>query len=358
MNESKEPLKQPNPASLQLELKHLFWATAVIAAGIGFHPASLVVSALVIGGWSIILRGKGPVSFLRATGFLGCLGYVILFIFIIGMMLPAVSKVRGPHFATYCSNNMRQIQLAILNYESQNGCFPTDTIHVTPEGEEIRTSWRVSILPFMEADDIYQQYRIDEPWNGPNNSKLTAQLRSRHGGMFCCPSHDCGNKTPYKLVVGEGTAFEVGKKIGMSACMDGTANTISLVEDHRNPVDFLKPEDLTVDEAVALFNNSNRANSAHYTEDFWTRSYIGFNYTRLDAWSGRWPAIPAHDVDAGAFLINDGMFFDPEGSYLRLVEIKWGRVLSLLVYFALCFYPMLWGRPVMTPLEEAVEQEN
>ena len=73
---------------------------------------------------------------------------LVLLVFLAGLLLPAVSEVREAARQAQCANNLRQLQLAILNYESTYGHFPTDTVIINEHGEEIRTSWRAQILPF------------------------------------------------------------------------------------------------------------------------------------------------------------------------------------------------------------------
>jgi hypothetical protein len=244
-------------------------------------------------------------------------------------------------------NNMRQIMLAILNYESAYGHLPCDTTLVNDKGEVIRSSWRAHILPFMENGSGNFRYRFDEPWNSPNNAAI--QKRFADSMMFKCPSHPTGSKTPYKLVAGKGTAFEVNGTIGFADCLDGADVTVALVEDIQNPVELFEPTDLSVEEAVELFINSNKKNAAHIRDNFSSIEYVGFNFALLDGSQHRWPVNPDGRIDKRAFLIANGKpkNLDVIGRVHR--EIQWGRMISLAVYIGLCFWPYLWLREKDVP---------
>jgi len=265
---------------------------------------------------------------------------VLLLLFLTGLLFPAVAQVRDAARRTVCTNNMRQLQLAIWNYESAHGHFPGDTTTVNKNGKVIRTSWRVHMLPYMDMDSLRASYRFDEPWDSPSNAALQKEISSY---LFGCPAHDTDSKTPYKLVVGAGTAFEDDRKVLVSDCVDGIENTIGIVEDIQNPVDFFKPEDMSVDDAIKLFNNSSKKNCAHVRDEFFTREYVGFHFTKLDGSVHRWPVNPKNKIDERAFLIADGKPIDLDVDASQLREIKWGRVLSLIAYILLWFWPLAWA---------------
>ena len=66
-------------------------------------------------------------------------------------------------------------------YEDEHGCFPP--AYVADASGRPMHSWRVLILPYLDQQQLYDQYDFSEPWNGPNNQQLgppswpgTAQL--------------------------------------------------------------------------------------------------------------------------------------------------------------------------------------
>jgi RNA polymerase sigma factor (sigma-70 family) len=70
-------------------------------------------------------------------------------------------------------NNLRQIMLAIHNYHDANNRLPAD---VRDKDGKPLLSWRVLILPYLEQDNLYQQFHLDEPWDSEHNLKLLRQM--------------------------------------------------------------------------------------------------------------------------------------------------------------------------------------
>ena len=70
-------------------------------------------------------------------------------------------------------NNLKQIMLAIHNFESAYGYLPSDI--VDKEGKPL-LSWRVLLLPYLEQTPLYQQIKLDEPWDSESNLKLLPKM--------------------------------------------------------------------------------------------------------------------------------------------------------------------------------------
>ena len=69
--------------------------------------------------------------------------------------------------------NLTQIGLALHSYHEKYDCFPP--AYVLGPDEKPWHSWRVLLPPFLGEDDLYAQYRWDEPWDGPHNRELQAR---------------------------------------------------------------------------------------------------------------------------------------------------------------------------------------
>jgi hypothetical protein len=143
----------------------------------------------------------------------------------VGLLLPAVQKVREAAARTQSSNNLKQIGLAILNYESAYGHMPAD---ITDKNGKPLLSWRVAILPFLEQDNLYRQFRMNEPWDSPHNKPLSQTTIK----VFVSPSAADvrPGMTNYRGIAGPGAGFEPGKKLRIVDFTDGTSNTILVVE--------------------------------------------------------------------------------------------------------------------------------
>lgn len=178
----------------------------------------------------------------------------LLLLVLVGLLSPAISVARAPARAAQCTNNMKQIMLALLYYHDTYQCFPT--AYVADDDGRPMHSWRVLILPFFEQRPLYDQYHFDEPWNGPNNSQLANEIPY----AFRCLS--VPKPTPaitnYVLVTGDGTAWADGRAPKLDEFTDGPANTIILVEIADSDIQWLEPRDMTLEQAMRGINSGSR----------------------------------------------------------------------------------------------------
>jgi len=168
----------------------------------------------------------------------------------VGLALPAIQKVRESAARSQSINNLKQIGLAIHNYESANGHLPHDILD--KNGKPI-LSWRVAILPYIEQDNLYRAMKHDEPWDSEHNAKFSKVLIKTYLSPNSTQVHDKDGYglTNYLAVSGKDMAFESGKKLKFTDFTDGLSNTIFVV-DSSDPVAWAKPGDLAVDFKKAL----------------------------------------------------------------------------------------------------------
>ena len=161
----------------------------------------------------------------------------------VGMLLPAVQSVRESARRVASLNNLKQMSLACLNYESAYQHFPAQA-NYDANGKPL-LSWRVHILPFIEQNALYKQFHLDEPWDSDHNKKLIAKMPI----VYESPAVPALNgKTVYLGVAGEGGIFTGKKGTHIAAVADGTSNTALIVE--VNPelaVEWTKPQDYQCD---------------------------------------------------------------------------------------------------------------
>jgi prepilin-type N-terminal cleavage/methylation domain-containing protein/prepilin-type processing-associated H-X9-DG protein len=121
----------------------------------------------------------------RSHGFtlIELLVVIAIIAILIGMLLPAVQKVREAAARSSCQNKLKQLALALHNYHDPNGKFPPgaqeDVLpRPTPAtATYIRgTSWIVFILPYIEQEALYKQYRFDLPYNSVENGLVGANV--------------------------------------------------------------------------------------------------------------------------------------------------------------------------------------
>jgi prepilin-type N-terminal cleavage/methylation domain-containing protein/prepilin-type processing-associated H-X9-DG protein len=107
---------------------------------------------------------------------------------LIGLLLPAVQKVREAANRSKCSNNLKQIGLGLHNYHDVNQKFPSGYLDHgngiwTPDSNE--STWITHLLPFIEQDNLYRMANFSAPFgiDGPNDPVMSAFIP-----MFKCPS--------------------------------------------------------------------------------------------------------------------------------------------------------------------------
>ncbi|VTS06909.1 DUF1559 domain-containing protein [Tuwongella immobilis] len=100
---------------------------------------------------------------------------------LIGLLLPAVQKVREAAARMKCQNNLKQIGLALHNYATANQGFPPRRSHPLPEPN---IGWSVLLLPYLEQENIVRSMRMDLSFFAPENNAIV----QKPNPSFICPS--------------------------------------------------------------------------------------------------------------------------------------------------------------------------
>jgi len=196
-----------------------------------------------VGGQPVAYQPAKKSSVGLIIGIVVATGFVILVCggILVALLLPAVQAAREAARRNQCNNNMKQISLALLNYEATYKSFPP--AYVADENGKPMHSWRVLILPFIEEQSLYDQYDFDKPWNSPENMRLAPLMPS----VYACPSdYNEPNETSYLAITGPGTAFPGDQSTKIDDFRDGLSNTIIVAEATGSGVNWLEPRDLDV----------------------------------------------------------------------------------------------------------------
>ncbi len=157
--------------------------------------------------------------------------------FALAMLVPAVHSSRVAAQRAQSVNNLKQIGLALHNFHSTNNHFPAD---VRGKDGKPLLSWRVQILPFIEQGGLFNEFKLDEPWDGPHNKALLERMPA----AFAVPGSPAEpGMTFYRGFAGKGTIFDpaVPQGVDIARITDGTSNTIAVVE-AKEAVPWTKPE--------------------------------------------------------------------------------------------------------------------
>jgi beta-lactamase regulating signal transducer with metallopeptidase domain len=158
------------------------------------------------------------------------------------VLIPAGQDARAAARRTQSMNNMKQLMLAMHNYHAANDHFPPAVV-IGPDGKTPH-SWRVELLPYLEQVELYNEYKMNEPWDSPANRKVLEACPR----IFTFPGSEAGNtNSAYFALTGPETIMPTeGKGVGIATITDGTSNTIALVEAQRD-IPWTKPEDIPFD---------------------------------------------------------------------------------------------------------------
>ncbi len=105
---------------------------------------------------------------------------------LIALLLPAVQQAREAARRTECKNNLKQLGLALHNYESTFACFPAEKWDFSPPAVPVywASSWTQMILPYLDQTSMYNQYNPNLSWDNPAQLAVTGtDIKA-----FMCPS--------------------------------------------------------------------------------------------------------------------------------------------------------------------------
>jgi len=139
----------------------------------------------------------------RAFTLIELLVVIAIIAILIGLLLPAVQKVREAAARAQCQNNCKQMGLAVLNYESQFGIFPpsaTTTAAPAPLPKKLH-GWAVFILSNLEQGNAVAAYDFNQDWNAAGSPNVEiAKLPMK---VMSCPSSAAPRTLPNGFAVGD-----------------------------------------------------------------------------------------------------------------------------------------------------------
>lgn len=152
-----------------------------------------------------------------------------------------IRKARADAALSQRMNTLKQLGLAFHNFESAYRRFVPQAL-VSKDGKRL-LSWRVMVLPFLEQQELYNQFHLDEPWDSPHNIELVSKMPP----LYAAEGVENG-KTTFQTLLAPDSAFgRPGKPITFPMITDGTSNTVWITEvDPSDAVIWTQPSDYEV----------------------------------------------------------------------------------------------------------------
>lgn len=198
-------------------------------------------------------REEGASASDRETGFsIGILiGTVLgLFVLVIGVAyFGNVFTNFGVHKAAeraHEANHMKQLCMGLQNMRDLLGdAFPGPyAVDTTDRSIHKGLSYRVSLLPYLEQDQLYRRFDLTQPWDSPRNLPYSQTVLKVYHSPY---QPNPGANTLFRGFVGDETPGPIfrsdGQRVPFADITDGTSNTILLVS-ARQEVPWAKPEEL------------------------------------------------------------------------------------------------------------------
>ncbi len=177
----------------------------------------------------------------------GVLGLVLVML-AFALLLPATrGGGREASRRSHCQSNLKQIALALLNYEQANGALPP-AFTVDADGNRLH-SWRTLLLPFLDESALFEKIDLTKPWDDPVNAFANELIVD----AFVCPSSGTEEFfTTYQVAVGSEYLFSGAVPRKLSEVTDGTSFTLAVVDvSDRRAVPWMSPEDVVPEELLA-----------------------------------------------------------------------------------------------------------
>lgn len=135
------------------------------------------------------------------------------------------------------AQGLQKIAAAFEAYRAKHGHYPPAAIY-GKDGTPL-LSWRVALLPYLGEEQLFKEFKLDEPWYSKHNRPLLKKMPLVYGTSIV----NFVGRTPFRLILGPGAAYEGKEGVNPSDLKDGPGQTLLVVEDVRyNNAGWTRPE--------------------------------------------------------------------------------------------------------------------
>jgi prepilin-type processing-associated H-X9-DG protein len=166
-------------------------------------------------------------------------------------LVATMPHVREESMRIICQNHLRQIGLAISNYETTFHSPPA--LRTFDANSKPLHSWRTLVLPYMERQSEYRQIRLSEPWDS-NHNRAVGDLVT-HNSYRCLEESDDVDARWTNYLAIDGRELRSGSApLKSNEMQAGTSNRLMLAEVSNSGIHWMEPRDLHVTQMAPWLN--------------------------------------------------------------------------------------------------------
>jgi hypothetical protein len=200
----------------------------------------VTVISLIIAHNQLMKTGEGS-SFWPSLGPLSVTAGLAIVSF-----LPTLGNNHEPFDRAACRTNLKQVGIAIHSHHEDHAVLPL------PSTGDPSVSWRVSLLPYLEHDEIFKRYDANVAWDHSGNLSTAQEIIPE----YACPSASRYDRhldkqsrsfTAFVMLTGQSTVSSNAKGMTFANIKDGTSNTLMVVEACGQNIVWTEPRDSSID---------------------------------------------------------------------------------------------------------------
>lgn len=202
-------------------------------AGFGILCA---IAAIIMASRIVDSTEKLRVNVLAVLAIVASLGGIVL------AVLALNQRVHTPSIRSESRTKLINIGGAMHAYHEKHGHLPPAAVY-DKTGKPL-LSWRVLLLPYLEEEELFKRFHLDEPWDSPHNIQLLKEMPRAYARLNVVPADD-GYSTIFQVFTGPGSVFDGEQVLTLDEIdkADGTGQTMLAVE-AMELVPWTKPQDL------------------------------------------------------------------------------------------------------------------